>query len=126
MAWGKPASERIKKIDSSRHLKLESVHPSPLSAARGFFDCRHFIKSNDWITTVHGVESVIDWTKLPPDGVSVGPPTKSDVALNKTSDKMTKGTNKVGMGEKEESFGISPEEESALLEVLDAPASRAE
>ena len=36
LAWGKPAGERVKKVDKSRHCILQSVHPSPLSAARGF------------------------------------------------------------------------------------------
>src|SRR5260363_97760 len=36
-------------IDSSHHLVLEAAHPSPLSAARGFFGCRHFIRANEYL-----------------------------------------------------------------------------
>ena len=64
MAWGTPAGKRCSKIDRSRHLKLESVHPSPLSAARGFFECRHFVKANDWLEGKYGIEGKIDWDSL--------------------------------------------------------------
>ena len=56
--WGKNAIEKKKYIDS-RHLVLTSVHPSPLSAYRGFFGCRHFSKANEFLTA-HG-ETPIDW-----------------------------------------------------------------
>ena len=36
LAWGKPAADGVKKVDKSRHCILQSVHPSPLSAAKGF------------------------------------------------------------------------------------------
>jgi len=36
LAWGKPAQERCKSVDKKKHLVLQSVHPSPLSASRGF------------------------------------------------------------------------------------------
>jgi len=36
LAWGKPAADRVKKVDRVKHCVLQSVHPSPLSAARGF------------------------------------------------------------------------------------------
>ena len=47
MAWGTPAGKRVQKVDKSRHLILQSVHPSPLSASRGFFDCGHFKAANE-------------------------------------------------------------------------------
>ena len=65
MAWGTPAGKRVQKIDKQRHLILQSVHPSPLSAARGFFDCGHFRKANEWLITRYGAEGEIDWALTP-------------------------------------------------------------
>ena len=48
-------------IDKSRHLVLESVHPSPLSFYQGFLECRHFSKANAFLTA-HGMRP-IDWSK---------------------------------------------------------------
>ncbi|KAG8532691.1 uncharacterized protein KY384_002568 [Bacidia gigantensis] len=61
LAWGSPAQKRVTKVDKVRHCILHSVHPSPLSAARGFFDCGHFQKTNDWLKGRYGDEGVIDW-----------------------------------------------------------------
>ena len=61
VAWGTPAGKRVTKIDQQKHLVLKSVHPSPLSAARGFFDCGHFKKANEWLVTRYGEGSEIDW-----------------------------------------------------------------
>ncbi|KAH7375900.1 uracil-DNA glycosylase [Plectosphaerella cucumerina] len=61
VAWGTPAGKRVIKIDQSRHLVLKSVHPSPLSASRGFFDCGHFRKSNEWLVKRYGEGAEIDW-----------------------------------------------------------------
>ncbi|PSR80394.1 uracil-DNA glycosylase-like protein [Coniella lustricola] len=62
MAWGSPAGKRVQKIDAERHLVLKSVHPSPLSASRGFFDCGHFKKANEWLVNRYGSEGEIDWS----------------------------------------------------------------
>ncbi|CAN8101480.1 unnamed protein product [Discula destructiva] len=62
MAWGSPAGKRVVKIDQKRHLVLKSVHPSPLSASRGFFDCGHFKKANEWLRTTYGTDAEIDWS----------------------------------------------------------------
>ncbi|KAI7779835.1 uracil-dna glycosylase [Diaporthe eres] len=62
MAWGTPAGKRVQKIDRKRHLVLNSVHPSPLSAARGFFTCGHFKKANEWLLTRYGEDGEIDWS----------------------------------------------------------------
>ena len=59
MLWGKPAQTKGKMLDRSRHLVLESPHPSPLSAHRGFFGCKHFSKANAYLKK-HGQEPV-DW-----------------------------------------------------------------
>ena len=45
--WGKPAQEKMKMIDKSRHISLTSAHPSPLSAHRGFLGSKPFSKTND-------------------------------------------------------------------------------
>lgn len=47
--WGGYARKKVPLIDSSRHLILESAHPSPLSAYNGFFGNRHFSKTNEWL-----------------------------------------------------------------------------
>ncbi|GAP88729.1 putative uracil-DNA glycosylase [Rosellinia necatrix] len=72
LAWGKPAGDRVAKVDARRHLVLRSAHPSPLSASRGFFDCGHFRKANDWLAERYGPEGEINWN-LDPEA----PPTTS-------------------------------------------------
>lgn len=57
--WGAYAQKKGESIDRSRHLVLESVHPSPLSASRGFFGNRHFSRCNDYLIS-SGIEPV-DW-----------------------------------------------------------------
>ncbi|KAK4553391.1 uracil DNA glycosylase [Recurvomyces mirabilis] len=61
LAWGKPAQDRCAKINGAKHLVLKSVHPSPLSAARGWFECGHFRKANEWLEGRYGKDGVIDW-----------------------------------------------------------------
>lgn len=46
MLWGEYAKNKAKLITNPKHIKLNSVHPSPLSARRGFFGCKHFSKTN--------------------------------------------------------------------------------
>jgi uracil-DNA glycosylase len=65
MAWGTPAGKRVQKVDKQKHLVLQSVHPSPLSASRGFFDCGHFRKANNWLVERYGPEGEIDWALTP-------------------------------------------------------------
>lgn len=57
--WGGYARRKGAIIDRSRHLVLESAHPSPLSAYHGFFGNKHFSRTNDYLTA-HG-ETPIDW-----------------------------------------------------------------
>ncbi|MBR5406996.1 MAG: uracil-DNA glycosylase [Lachnospiraceae bacterium] len=59
MLWGRPAQAKVPMLDNPKHLILTAPHPSPLSAYRGFFGCRHFSKANDFLIK-HGVEP-IDW-----------------------------------------------------------------
>ena len=48
LLWGSYAQQKATLIDSSKHLILKAVHPSPLSAYRGFFGCKHFSKTNEY------------------------------------------------------------------------------
>jgi uracil-DNA glycosylase len=57
--WGAYAQKKGVSIDRSKHLVLESVHPSPLSAARGFFGNKHFSRCNDYLVS-KGIEP-INW-----------------------------------------------------------------
>lgn len=57
--WGAYAQKKGESIDRSRHLVLESVHPSPLSASKGFFGNRHFSRCNDYLAS-NRIEP-IDW-----------------------------------------------------------------
>lgn len=51
--WGSDAQAKAKFIDSSKHLILQSAHPSPLSAYRGFFGSRPFSKANQFLKSHH-------------------------------------------------------------------------
>ncbi|MBR2186360.1 MAG: uracil-DNA glycosylase [Lachnospiraceae bacterium] len=59
MLWGRPAGEKEIMLDNEKHLVLKAPHPSPLSASRGFFGCRHFSKCNAFLEK-NGI-SPIDW-----------------------------------------------------------------
>ena len=59
MLWGSHAQKKGAMIDRSRHLVLSAPHPSPLSAYRGFFGCRHFSRANAYLAA-HGI-TPIDW-----------------------------------------------------------------
>ncbi|KAF8847495.1 uracil-DNA glycosylase [Acephala macrosclerotiorum] len=61
LAWGTPAGKRVSRVDKKKHLVLNSVHPSPLSASRGWFDCGHFKKTNEWLVGRYGEGGEIDW-----------------------------------------------------------------
>lgn len=57
MLWGASAQRKGAVIDRARHLVLETAHPSPLSAYRGFFKCGHFLKADAYLRA-HGVAPV--------------------------------------------------------------------
>ena len=59
LLWGSNAKEKLSIITGKQHYVLSTVHPSPLSATRGFFGCRHFSKTNAILNSI-GV-SPIDW-----------------------------------------------------------------
>lgn len=63
MLWGSYAQKKGAQIDGRRHCVLRAPHPSPLSAHRGFFGCRHFSQANDWLAARGG--EPVDW-RLPP------------------------------------------------------------
>lgn len=59
MLWGRPAQMKKSMLNNPKHLVLEAPHPSPLSAYRGFFGCRHFSRANAFLED-HGLMP-IDW-----------------------------------------------------------------
>ena len=59
LLWGKHAQDKRPLIADNNHCILEAVHPSPLSASRGFFGCNHFILTNNWLREHSQPE--IDW-----------------------------------------------------------------
>ena len=59
MLWGSFARSKKQMLNNPQHLILEAPHPSPLSAYRGFFGCKHFSKANQFLTE-HGTKP-IDW-----------------------------------------------------------------
>lgn len=59
LLWGAYAQRKGQVIDKSKHLVLESVHPSPLSASRGFFGNHHFSRANHYL--VENGKSPIEW-----------------------------------------------------------------
>ncbi|MBQ7506623.1 MAG: uracil-DNA glycosylase [Lachnospiraceae bacterium] len=59
LLWGKSAQEKGAVLNNPKHLILKAPHPSPLSAYRGFFGCRHFSRTNEFLTE-HGIRP-IDW-----------------------------------------------------------------
>jgi len=59
LLWGKFAQEKQSLIDETKHYVLKAAHPSPFSADKGFFGCRHFSKTNDLLVLQH--KKPIDW-----------------------------------------------------------------
>ena len=59
LLWGRPAQSKIPMLTNPKHLILKAPHPSPLSAYRGFFGCKHFSQTNDFLAK-NGI-APIDW-----------------------------------------------------------------
>jgi len=59
LLWGKPAQMKKSMLNNPKHLILEAPHPSPLSAYRGFFGCKHFSSANEFLKK-NGIQP-IDW-----------------------------------------------------------------
>ena len=60
LLWGAPAGKKAALVTNPCHLVLKAAHPSPLSATKGFFGCRHFSRTNAFLQE-HGFQP-IDWT----------------------------------------------------------------
>ncbi|HEX7457529.1 MAG TPA: uracil-DNA glycosylase family protein, partial [Ginsengibacter sp.] len=59
LLWGKFAQDKQSIIDETKHYVLKAAHPSPFSADKGFFGCRHFSKTNELLALQH--KEPIDW-----------------------------------------------------------------
>ena len=59
LLWGTYAQQKSELIDQNKHLVLTAAHPSPFSAHKGFFGCKHFSKTNDYLK-IHS-QQVINW-----------------------------------------------------------------
>jgi uracil-DNA glycosylase len=64
LLWGKFAQEKQILIDETKHFVLKAAHPSPFSADKGFYGCKHFSKTNDLLVK-QGLQP-IDWKLLTP------------------------------------------------------------
>jgi len=62
LLWGKFAQEKESLIDASKHLILKSAHPSPYSANSGFFGCKHFSKTNEYLIKTD--QTPIEWERI--------------------------------------------------------------
>lgn len=60
LLWGSYAQKKGQIIDPKKHCVLKAPHPSPLSAHRGFFGCKHFSKANQYLESIG--KSPIDWS----------------------------------------------------------------
>ena len=61
LLWGKFAQEKENLIDTNKHLVLKAPHPSPFSANSGFFGCKHFSKTNEYLNKTG--QTPIEWVK---------------------------------------------------------------
>jgi uracil-DNA glycosylase len=59
LLWGNHAQKKGLLINKNKHLVLNAAHPSPLSANRGFFGCKHFSETNDYLIKHHNIK--INW-----------------------------------------------------------------
>ncbi len=66
MLWGSHAQQKGRQVDAGKHLILKAPHPSPFSADRGFFGCRHFSQCNRYLT--ESGRQPIDWQLSTIDG----------------------------------------------------------
>ena len=67
LLWGSYAQKKGAVIDQTRHLVLKAPHPSPLAAHRGFFGCRHFSQTNQYL--LQHAKQPINWQLPQSDGV---------------------------------------------------------
>lgn len=64
LLWGKYAQDKQELIDETKHFVLKAAHPSPFSADKGFFGCKHFSRTNELLAR-QGLDP-IDWALDPP------------------------------------------------------------
>ncbi|KAL7275019.1 uracil DNA glycosylase [Rhizina undulata] len=114
MAWGTPASKRVQDVDRGRHLVLSSVHPSPLSAHRGFFTCGHFKASNEWLESKYGTDGAIDWN-LSNSTPSTLNSSASKEATKKSEAPSPKKPETKNTVDWDQSFGVDSEEERMMI-----------
>jgi len=74
LLWGSYAQRKGQLIDTARHCVLKSVHPSPLSAHRGFLGCGHFAAANRYLQG-RG-EPPMDWSLPPRSALQAGAGTR--------------------------------------------------
>ena len=60
LLWGAYANKKSELIDTKKHLILSAAHPSPFSAHKGFFCCKHFSKTNSYLKSSN--QELIDWS----------------------------------------------------------------
>ncbi|RPA87207.1 uracil-DNA glycosylase [Ascobolus immersus RN42] len=122
MAWGNDAAKRCTGIDKKKNEVLYSVHPSPLSAHRGFLTCQHFKKANEWLEFKYG--EGIDWDlNTKPKSTAPSTNTKPTPVTEtvKKSELKTPATEVVDDDEFGSDIPISAEEE-AMLAAAEAEA----
>ncbi|KAL2866362.1 uracil-DNA glycosylase [Aspergillus lucknowensis] len=129
LAWGTPAGKRVAGINRERHCILQSVHPSPLSAHRGFFQNQHFKKCNQWLAERYGPDSIIDWN-LAADGKTstarLAVVQSSSVSVNQLADSSQTKQTVAGLTEntvvagKSKTSGQNDDESEEDLDALEA------
>lgn len=149
MAWGSPAQKRTVGIPVDKHLILKSVHPSPLSAMRGFvssqdnsassrrtrtnilqFDCHHFTKANEWLVQRYGKDGGIDWDlNVDPENIvepsKTGQPTDPKGSASAKENKAPSEDAKAGQHEAaEESIGDKTADPEAEIDSDEEAALR--
>jgi len=111
MAWGTPAGKRVMKVDKRKHLVLNAVHPSPLSAHRGFFTCGHFKLANDWLAGRYGKgQGEIDWSLVPGAKLKELSPREPEKKVDEVKEEAKEAGGEL----------ITEEDEEALNELLEA------
>ena len=120
LAWGNPAAKRVTKVNRGKHLVLQSVHPSPLSASRGFFQCGHFKKTNDWLAERYGVDGTIDWNLDKPKPIAA-PAAHTPVKATEAQEEAQEDGPVTEKSEKREDF--DDEDDQDAIEALEAIAN---
>lgn len=126
LAWGSPAQKRCAKISGAKHVVLKAVHPSPLSAARGWFGCGHFKQTNEWLEERYGKDGVINWSLdvqkpikapgKPGESVKVADSQAADTKVSDSLKTPTKADNKAPAAKKDE---FDEEEDEDAIEALE-------